>query len=131
ANYLNWHFGPPVSTSRLQVVKDVASGLANSINGINIGLMRYNVEHGGTLMHPVGDVADNRTELLAAINGMSISGHTPMAETLYEAARYFLGLSPHFGEGTVGVNGDGNYQTPVATACQKNYIVYLTDGEPS
>jgi len=129
-NYLNWYYGPPITTSRMQVVKDVAAGLAGSINGVNIGLMRFNADNGGRLVHPVSDVAANRDALLAAIDGLSPSGVSPMAETLYEAARYFLGLPPHFGTADVGV-ADGRYDSPVAQPCQKNYIVYLSDGEPS
>lgn len=131
ANYLNWYHGPATSTTRMQVVKDVATALAGSINGVNIGLMRFNASNGGRLVHQVSDVTANRAALLAAIDGLAPSGVTPMAETLYEAARYFLGMPPHFGSDDVGVNADGNYQTPVAAPCQKNYIVYLTDGEPS
>jgi len=131
ANYLNWYYGPPITTTRMQVVKDVASGLAGSINGVNIGLMRFNSDQGGRLVHPVLDVATHRESLDAAIQGLTPSGVTPMAETLYEAALYFLGLPPHFGGADVGVGANGHYQSPVAQACQKNYIVYLTDGEPS
>src|SRR5690606_4885316 len=83
------------------------------------------------LVHPVSDVATNRDALLTALAGLSPSGVTPMAETLYEAARYFLGLPPHFASGGVGVGDDDRYESPVAEPCQKNYIVYLTDGEPS
>ena len=131
ANYLNWYYGPPVTTTRMQVVKDVASGLAGSINGVNVGLMRFNASNGGRLVHPVTDVTANRGALLAAIDGLTPSGVTPMAETLYEAALYFLGHPPEFGGNGVGVGEDGNYQTPVAEPCQKNYIVYLTDGAPT
>src|SRR5690606_7473040 len=48
----------------------------------------------------------------------------------YEAALYFVGGEPHFSESGVGVVNE-RYRSPVERACQKNYIVYLTDGEPN
>ena len=131
SNYLNWFHGPTAPTSRMQVMKAVAAGLAGSINGVNIGLMRYNSGSGGRIVHPVGDITAHRASLLSAIDALSPSGRTPMAETLYEAARYFRGMPPHFGAAGAGIGADGRYETPISAACQRNYIVYLTDGEPS
>ena len=131
ANYLNWYHGPTGPTTRMQIVKDVATALAGSVNGVKIGLMRFNASNGGRLVHPVSDVTANRDALLQAIESLSPSGVTPMAETMYEAALYFLGQPPRFGSDDVGVNADGHYISPVAEPCQKSYIVYLTDGEPS
>ncbi len=131
ANYLNWYHGPTAPTSRMQVMKAVAAGLAGSINGVNIGLMRYNSSSGGRVVHAVNDVTANRATLLSAIDALSPAGRTPMAETLYEAARYFRGMPPRYGTAGVGIGPDGRYETPVSAACQRNYIVYLTDGEPS
>ena len=78
ANYLNWYHGPTGPTTRMQVVKDVATALAGSINGVNIGLMRFNSDDGGRLVHPVSDVSANRDVLLQAIDALSASGVTPM-----------------------------------------------------
>ncbi|MFS8609396.1 MAG: VWA domain-containing protein, partial [Gammaproteobacteria bacterium] len=130
ANYLNWYHGPTRRSTRMQVMKDVAKGLVGSVNGVHLGVMRYNSSNGGSLVHEIADVARHRGTLLAAIDSLSPSGFTPLAETLYEAALYFLGREPHFGETGVGIVG-GRYRSPVQYACQKNYIVYLTDGEPN
>lgn len=130
ANYLNWYYGPTRDSTRMQVMKDVARGIVGSVNGVNIGVMRYNAFNGGTLLHEVADVAEHRQSLLAAVDSLTPSGFSPMAETLYEATLYFLGRAPHFNEGDVGVV-DGLYRSPITLACQKNHIVYLTDGDPS
>src|SRR5690606_31993535 len=114
----------------MQVMKNVAKGLVGSVNGVNLGVMRYNSSNGGTLVHEVADVAAHRDSLLAAIDGLTPSGFTPLAETLYEAALYFVGGEPHFSESGVGVVNE-RYRSPVERACQKNYILYLTDGEPN
>src|SRR5690606_17307089 len=101
ANYLNWYYGPTRTSTRMQVMKNVAKGLVGSVNGVNLGVMRYNSSNGGTLVHEVADVAAHRDSLLAAIDGLTPSGFTPLAETLYEAALYFVGGEPHFSESGV------------------------------
>jgi len=45
------------------------------------------------------------------------SGLTPTAGTLQSAINYF--------------NGSGSYPSPIQYSCQKNYIVFVTDGLPS
>jgi type IV pilus assembly protein PilY1 len=131
ANYLNWYYGPVVSSTRSQVMKDVATSLVGSINGVNIGLMIFNDSQGGHLVHAVEDVAGSRSTLVGAINALSGSGLSPLSETLYEASRYFLGDQPYYGaDYDVGVVS-GAYDSPIKHACQKNYVVYLTDGEPA
>jgi type IV pilus assembly protein PilY1 len=130
ANYLNWHYGPTGPSTRMQVLKDVAAGLAGSINDVNIGLMQFNSHQGGRLVHAVQDVANSRSALIDSIDSLTASGFTPLSETMYEAALYFLGHAPHYGTDDVGVAG-GAYQTPIGHGCQKSFIVYLTDGEPA
>src|SRR5690606_8116067 len=128
-NYLNWYHGPTNSSTRMEVLQNVARGLAGSINGVNVGLMRFNGDDGGRLVHAVEDVAADRAALLDSIDSLNPSGMTPLSETMYEAALYFLGRPPHYGDGT-GVS-DGRYVSPIQHACQKSFIVYLSDGEPS
>jgi type IV pilus assembly protein PilY1 len=130
ANFLNWYYGPTTPTTRIDVIKEVAKSLVGSINGVNVGVMRYNADQGGRLVHEVGDVTEHRDALLASIDALTASGMSPMAETFFEAALYFRGLPPHYGGDGAGVY-DGAYRTPVEQACQKHYIVYLGDGEPS
>jgi type IV pilus assembly protein PilY1 len=132
ANYLNWYYGPTGPESRSQVMKDVATSLVGSINNVNIGLMRYNSNgQGGRLVHAVEDVGTSRDTIISAINDLPADGTTPLSETLYEAARYWMGRDPDYGNADVGTNESGDYISPALHACQKNYIVYLTDGEPT
>lgn len=131
ANYLNWYHGPTGPSTRARVMKDVATGLVGGINDVNIGVMRFNSDQGGRLVHAVEDVAGHRDALIDAIENLPASGWTPLSETMYEAARYFLGESPHYGEDPGPGVADGLYQSPVTQSCQKNYVVYLSDGEPS
>ena len=44
ANYMNWLFDSTQSTTRskMSIMRTAASSLLNSLNGVNVGLMRYN-----------------------------------------------------------------------------------------
>ncbi|RKZ32423.1 hypothetical protein DRQ33_05955, partial [bacterium] len=50
---------------------------------------------------------------------------TPLSETFYEATRYFQGTTGYF------TNANYAAHDPVQHWCQTNYVVYLTDGEPT
>ncbi|WP_129647257.1 pilus assembly protein [Peristeroidobacter agariperforans] len=160
--------------TRLSVMQQAARSLLTAVTNVNVGLMRYstNVQYtvddgtrngkdvingGGMVLAPVAPIADNRAQLIEAIDKFVPHGNTPLSETLYEAHQYFAGKEVYFGvnsEGCteadpddcdtpatklpsvassrVGGTADSpNYASPANQACQKNYIVYLTDGEPT
>ncbi len=148
ANYLNWINSPGVITTetRLQIVKDVFNDLVDSTSGINIGLMRFDgrdttANKGGYFMLPMQKLdSSSRPTFKTAANNLSAGGYTPLAETLYEAARFWRGEGVKFGNSTSpGQNdngvldpSDGNkYVSPIDYQCQQNYEVLLTDGEPT
>ncbi len=150
-----------VTLSRLQIVQDVASNFVSSISGVNIGLMRYSNNggsgdasaEGGMVSHAVVPVESDVTGLVDSINQNTAAGFTPLSETLYEAHQYFSGGNVFYGRdcGTGATPcsqvqpgqplpsvpasrepGDpGHYHSPAQQSCQKNFIVYLTDGEPT
>ncbi len=68
----------------------------------------------------------NRDALMTTVDTLTSAGATPLAETMLEAGRYFSGGAPAFGA-TVGVSS-GKYTTPVVSTCQKNYVIFVTDG---
>ena len=143
-NYLNWYYGPVTTSTRLQLVKDAATNLLNTINGVNVGLMRFNTSEGGPVIYAMEDIATARTGMTTAINNLPASGWTPLSETLYEAQQYYAGRNVDFGDAN-GINygpivsvansrssgNSGVYNSPIEFGCQKNYIVLLTDGEPT
>ncbi|HQW07780.1 MAG TPA: PilC/PilY family type IV pilus protein [Steroidobacteraceae bacterium] len=147
ANYLNFKSGTGSTTmTRLQIVRDVALNLANSLQNVNLGLMRYNTDaEGGYVLNAIQDinVAANRSSIISRLNAFtptSGSGGTPLSETFYEAAQYLTGGSVVYGDrGMPGVSdnnartapGSRTYQSPLQYQCQKSYIVYLTDGAPT
>ena len=159
-NYINWT-GTALTqtTTRLQVVKDVTKNLLDNLSGANVGLMRFDNDggsndeaaEGGMVIHAVEPIALGRAAMKTKIDGLAASGWTPLAETMYEAALYFRGekvdfgltsrgnsqqLEPSVPESRTGPGPDGGdyYLSPVpanSLSCQKNFIVLLTDGEPT
>jgi type IV pilus assembly protein PilY1 len=115
---------------------------------------------GGMVINQIEPIEDARADMKVAINSWSADGWTPLSETLYEATQYFRGGKVYFGGGanstlhpsqfsksdryTSSPNGDtpsitesrdssdkSLYKSPMEQDCQKNFIVYLTDGEPT
>lgn len=59
-------------------------------------------------------------------------GSTPLAETLFEAGKYFAGESSVFNSGDNDYPVGGKYpdKEAIGYRCRKNYIVLLSDGKP-
>jgi len=143
ANYLNYLAGPGTATStRLEIVRDVAINLASSLSNVNLGLMRYSTTaQGGYVLQPVQDIATGRTNIIKTLQDFQKGdgeGNTPLSETFYEASLYLQGKKWDYGSvskpatsiSSSMVNGD-TYKSPIEYSCQKNYVVYLTDGAPT
>jgi type IV pilus assembly protein PilY1 len=101
---------------------------------------------GGMVAYAISPVATNKAALVSTLNSYSPGGLTPLSETLYEAYLYYSGGNVLFGNTSVaagksspsvaasrvgGSAGSNQYQTPIQYQCQKNFIVYLTDGLPT
>ena len=141
-NYLNWARSTPgVTSTRIEVVKQVTADVVTSTNNINIGLMRFDSSspyNGGPVRYPVTDVLDARGDFLPRVDALSASGATPLSETLYENYLYWSGGRVDYGNLSnprnstgVTVTGSGNniYKSPIEYTCQKNFNIYLSDGE--
>ncbi len=143
ANYVNWYYGTTTSTPKIDIVKDVTTNLVSGINGVNVGLMRFNVNNGGTIINAIDDIATNRSTLVSAIAGLAADDWTPLSEVLYEAGLYYRGAAIDYGNvapspyatanaraGASGTPEYNQYESPIEFACQKNFIVFLSDGMP-
>lgn len=139
-NYLNWFYGPTHTSTRMQVVKDVATALLYSMNGVNVGLMQFNKDQGGPVVHAMEDISTARPGMIDAINALAPFDNTPLAETLYEAGLYYRGAAVDFGNRQGPPNsvdaartapGSDTYKSPLEAGCQRNFVVMLTDGEPT
>jgi len=148
ANYLNWINSPGVITTktRLQIVQDVFDNLMDSTSGVNVSLMRFDSKDttsnkGGYFLLPMQKLdSSSRPTFKTAADSLTAGGYTPLAETLYEAARFWRGEDVKFGNSTSpGHNDSGvldpsdhnKYVSPIDYQCQQNYQVLLTDGEPT
>jgi len=138
-NYLNWTVSPKELIPRIDIVKEVATSLINSVNGVNVGLMHYNPSQGGRVAYALENVATARGPINDAIKALTASGNTPLSETLYEAQQYYRGSKVTYGTGTYGAasvgksldGATGNYLSPITDTCQQNYVVFLSDGLPT
>ncbi|KPJ93369.1 MAG: hypothetical protein AMJ55_08140, partial [Gammaproteobacteria bacterium SG8_15] len=83
-------------------------------------------------------------KLKDTIEVLIADGSTPIAESTYEAYRYFAGLAPVFGNPstthspsadlcaqTNGCSNTGTYISPLRYECERAYIVMMTDGQPN
>ena len=139
-NYLNYLENPEFADQeRIDIVKDVTTAVLNSIENVNVGVMRFNNVDGGPVVLGMTDLDTNRQNILDAIAGIDASGNTPLSETLYEAALYWRGLPAYYGERVDEHPTDPNaltqsdpevYKQPDTAVCAKNFNVLLTDGNP-
>lgn len=148
ANYLNYLKTVSITSTktRLNTVKDVVTNVVNSVQNIRIGLMRFDRQaEGGMVVTPMGPIDTTKPSFLTALTDMGADGGTPLSEVLIEAGLYYQGGLVDYGNNSVDQNYDPlpshddsrtpsggiKYKTPIELQCQKNFIVYLTDGEPT
>jgi type IV pilus assembly protein PilY1 len=158
-HYLNWAKNPTTSRTRLEIMQEAATNLLDNMSdNVNVGLMRYSNDsssnaNGGMVMHPIEKIEDARGAIKTAIMDFQASGWTPLSETLYEAHQYFIGGDVVWGRtsdqfrnvddsdtpsdptacvGGVNCTAAGvKYKSPMTEDCQRNFIVFLTDGLPT
>ncbi len=140
-NYLNYLANPEfVDLRRIDIVKNVTEVVLNSIENVNVAIMRFNNNRGGPVIKGMTDLDTNRTDITDAIDTITHGGATPLSETLYEAALYWRGLPAYYGENVDEHTTDPGalassdpfevYQQPTFDVCAKNFNVVLTDGQP-
>ncbi|WP_286816546.1 pilus assembly protein [Marinobacter sp. UBA3607] len=148
-NYLNWQNSGDrtVEMTRLEVMQGVARDLADTITGVNIGLMAFDTVgpkggwpnnqyrgEGGVILEAVRPVSESHADFKAAVDALGTDTNTPLSETLFGAKRYFEGGSPFLSQTSSQASNamDGNsYKSPIELECQSNNIVLLTDGDPT
>ena len=126
-NYQNYltSIGGDETLPKLTIAKRVISDFLNTINNVRVGVMIFNSEEGGRIKSGIKSLTDaNRTQLIDDINAIDAGTWTPLAETLYEAGLYFKGGASKFNSGVV-------YISPIEYSCQRNYVLIVTDGEPT
>jgi type IV pilus assembly protein PilY1 len=140
-NYLNWRATPEtILLSRSQIMKTAVKTALSSINSSNVAVMRFNRTDGGPVIMGMTDLDGNRAAIDTVIDSITADGFTPLSETFYEAALYWLGQPAHYGElidehttdpAALETPEPEVYLRPDSPVCTKNYNVLVTDGEPT
>ncbi len=117
---------------------------------VRFGLAKFQAaSHGGFVAAEIAPYSTNRIALQNAINVLDAETATPLGETLFKLYTYFMSRNttqiPYGRNGTTKFPAytyrmsDGAHTTttsqiandPVTEACQKNFIIMVTDGEPT
>ncbi|MHB8482862.1 MAG: pilus assembly protein [Nitrospiria bacterium] len=148
-NYINWaNQTGGGSASKISIAQTVLDNIVSSTYGVRLGLMVYDGPNAGifppttvsgstytpyvndmdaafTTTSPAGTTT-NRYALIDTINSITATNSSaPMAETLWEADQYFKGATSAFNKIS------GNYPSPLLSSCQKNYVIFISDGYPT
>ncbi len=147
---------PLIAERRTDGGKRVVADLIRTINPdlstggyderVRFGLSRYNSSSvGGYVVQPFAN--GNRDLVITTLNGLPASGGTPLSETLVDVARYFTGELQNLGSytrydrtltgATSGASATPPYngvpKSPLEpnVLCRGNFIILITDGEPT
>ena len=139
-NYINWKNSPEtVTLSRNEIMRAVTKKVLSSVDNMNVGIMRFRQTDGGYVIQAMADLDTNRAAILESVDKLGTDDNTPLAETLYESARYWRGMTADYGK-LAGDLTDRDaltsvspmvYRRPQTNVCAKNYNVLLTDGLPT
>ena len=118
-NYLNWLFyhatdeqrATAPRVTRQMVANTAVKQVINAASGLRYGLARFNYSEGGTIEAACGTGVHT---LEGKVDGMAADSWTPSAETLYTVMQYFQ-----------------NPSGPIQWECQKNFVIFVTDGIPT
>ncbi len=139
-----------------QILKEVVCEI-NVIGGVRVGLAVFRDEsdpNGGYVMEPIDLISGAQLgDLVTAINSVEADTWTPLGETLFQLYTYFMPrTTTNLPKGKDGVtkfpryeykfgtsaNGGDHSSTssnwppdPIQYKCQKNFVIIVTDGEPT
>lgn len=142
-----------------QVLKDVVCQV-NLVGQVRFGIATFrkpgtaNDPNGGFVLEPVEVPTSNQqADLVSAIQSLSADTWTPLAESLFQIYTYYMSRTvtdiPFGADGvtkfpvysyntsTSGVGGTFTTNSnsippdPVQYSCQKNFVIIVTDGEPT
>jgi type IV pilus assembly protein PilY1 len=160
-NFLNWYFQAgnttptwtasqqkkPGTATRMEIAKEAATALLDTLNGVRVGVATYNGSNGATILEGVTDVTTGRVQLKSRVAGLTAFGATPLAEALRDLGEYFaqgqtgsLVLYPDSASPesitksslfSRGYSFTPPAPAPIEVYCQKNFVVLMTDGRPT
>jgi len=135
--------------SRVQAARRVLRQVICEVNAggsVRFGIAQFRTGSdpaGGFVTTPIDDYSIAHAAALEKdIQGLEGESWTPLGETLYEVYRYFQSRNkgafgkdgvpmPVYKWDTTGGTGGTVPPTPVQYSCQKNFVIIITDGEPT
>ncbi|MBW8184373.1 pilus assembly protein [Shewanella nanhaiensis] len=157
-DYLTWQHGTKekANISRLDIAKNAVKSIILTTPSVDFGLAVFNVNawneferDGGRIISGLKENTSGvKSDLIEIIDDIKGKTNTPLCETLYEAYRYFSGLSVDFAYKNTdlpnagyfvseqpkmdpSVAKSGIYESPFKK-CQNNAsVVIITDGVPT
>lgn len=139
-------------TAAKQILHDVICQV-NQTGEVRFGLSKFRLggdPRGGYVRVPVDDYTVSHAAALAdAVDELEGETWTPLAESLYQIYSYFM--ERHYNNTPIGQNGSTRFRDyrfntsgwvesfgdsdippdPVQYSCQKNFVLIITDGEPT
>lgn len=139
----------PLANQRRTVAINAAKEMLSNTRGLRWGLatfndFRYNINgtgangyvYGAHIRVPIADIDDQTSSgndhfvnLQESLDKLIFGGGTPTTSAYYELLRYYRGMSGAY-PGMEGRGASVQYQSPIEYRCQKNYIIFISDGQP-
>ena len=128
--------------SRLDVAKSTLKDLIDSNPGVRFGLMAFNNNdpnnnpppHGGRVLMRIDTMDDaRRTAMKNIIDSLGPDTYTPLAETMWEAYRYYSGLTTTYGNPSPSMSPrqDSCAQNVTSSYCNNGRLYRATNGQYS
>ncbi|WP_024304269.1 pilus assembly protein [Pseudogulbenkiania sp. MAI-1] len=140
---------PLQGETRLQIAKDVTKGVIDAYPDVRWGLFSFDPSNSkdtvngledlrysraGRLVAEIGGGKTHLDTVKSAIDNLGADTNTPLAEAYYEMTRYYRGMTSAYFKPVNPASasrGSGNYVSPVQYRCQANFVLMMTDGEPT
>jgi type IV pilus assembly protein PilY1 len=127
-NYLNFLYGPTSGADqKINIAHRVVNDFLTNVTGVRFGVMSFwygnhnafDTTPGKRGAAMVGQVGSNITVMKAAVNNIAADWDTPLGDALYDAGRYYKGLS---------LTNGTTWTSPIQLECQPNFVILVTDG---
>ena len=126
-NYLNYQLGfcatGTCSERKIDIAKNVLTNVVDTVTGVRFGFMKFwnNTAEGCTNCggSMVAQMGTNASAMKSAINAITPSGFTPLAEFLQDASKYYKGQT---------LTNGNTYTSPIQLECQPSFVILVSDG---
>lgn len=124
-NYINYLLGACSSGGaclepKMTIAKRVVNSLLDNVQGVRFGVMTFYYGSDGVRgARVVAQVGTSISTMKTSVNGLSPTGDTPLGDSIYDAGRYYKGLT---------LTNGTTFASPIQLECQPNFIILITDG---